>query len=208
MVGNPTRSSKNTSRQIKPGSSKISHPPHDQEYEPAFDCLDVIHPLVVLASHTLEHLELGSLDIEIGQIPSMRGFRALREIEFETSRCLIVDESKIAGFVGALPITIERIAMRWDEPNCVDGFGELTEAFLSFIRESKTQLPHLRTLHVTSRDEEEYDALWDLFTTNATAQLNTRLSFDLQGPNGGGEIPAWADNVCTCGQDCFGNDSD
>ena len=186
----------------------FSHPPHDQEYEPAFDCLAVIHPLVVHASHTLEHLELGFLDTEIGQIASMRGFRALREIEFETSRCLIVDESNIAGFVGALPITIERIAMRWDESNCVDGFGELTEAFLGFIRESKTQLPHLRTLHVTSRDEEEYDALWGCFTSDATAQMNTTLSFDLQGPNDGAEIPAWADNVCICGQDCYGNDSD
>ena len=29
----------------------------------------------------------------------------------------------------------------------------------------------------------------------------------IQGSAGEGEIRAWAANVCTCGQDCFGNGS-
>ena len=70
-----------------------------------------------------------------------------------------------------------------------------------------THLPHLRTLYLSTRDQEESDALWDCLASDETAQINPLLSFEIHGPSGGGPIAAWMDNECTCGNDCFGNNS-
>ena len=180
----------------------------DMEYTPTFDCTAVISPLVANASHTLERLKLGPVDIKTSQIASLRGFRALREVTFDTSRCLLVEEDSVADFVGVLPVSINRLAFRWHEVGLVDGLGRLTAAFVGLIRESKTRLPRLRALHMSTNDQSESDALFEyLAGSDETMQINRLLSLNIQGPNGGGEIAAWADNVCTCGEDCFGNDS-
>ena len=58
-------------------------------------------------------------------------------------------------------------------------------------------------LRVGTMDQEESDALWDFLDSDETAQINTQLSFKIQGPNGAAEIPAWVDSVFDCSQDCF-----
>ncbi|CAD6578272.1 MAG: hypothetical protein ASARMPRED_008667 [Alectoria sarmentosa] len=180
---------------------------HDEDYTSKFDCLAVMNSLEANASHTLEHLKLGAPGVEASQIAPIRRFHALREIEIETSCCLAVEGSKIANLVSVLPVSVERLAICWHEATSVDGIGTLTEAILGLVRDSKTQLPSLRMLHVGTMDQGESDALWDCLGSDETAQINPLLSFKIQGPNSIEEIPAWVDNVCTCGQDCFGTNS-
>ncbi|CAF9942203.1 MAG: hypothetical protein ALECFALPRED_009568, partial [Alectoria fallacina] len=61
---------------------------------------------------------------------------------------------------------------------------------LGLVRDSETQLPNLRTLHVGTMDQGESDAIWDCLGSDETAQINPLLSFKMQGPNGSEEIPA------------------
>ena len=185
----------------------FTHLWRDEDYRPTFDCLALMTTLEANASHNLEHLILGAEDIQASQIAPTRGFHALREIEFDTNHCLAIEESRIANLIGVLPVSIERLTLRWDEGASADGVENLKEAFVGLVRESKTQLPHLRTLNLSTRDQAQSDALWNCLGFVETAQMNKLLSFKIQGPNGSGEIPAWVDNVCTCGQDCFGDGS-
>lgn len=169
------------------------------EYMHMFDCLAVMTSLEALASRTLEHLKLSVPGIETSQIAPLRNFHALQEIEIKTNRCLAVDDSKIANISGVLPVSIEKLAISWHECTSADGVETLTKAILGLVRDSKTQLPRLRALHVDTMDQEETDALWDCLGSDETAQINTQLSFKIQGPTGAGEIPAWVDNVLVYG---------
>ena len=178
----------------------------DEDYTPPFDCLTVLRSLEANASNTLEYLKLGAKDIETSQIVPLREFRALREFEVQTSRCFAAAENKSANLIGLLPVSLERLAMRWYEVTYVLRVNILIEAILDLVRGSKAQLPLLRMLGVSTRDQGESDALWECLASDETAQINPTLAFNIQGPGSdGGEIRAWADNVCTCGQDCFGN---
>ena len=179
--------------------------------------MGTIHPLLtasmcyapwkLMSVIPLEHLELGAQDIKTSQIAPLREFHVLREIEIQTRRCFAENDGGPANLIRLLPIFLEGFTMRWYETTSVGGVEALTEAILGLVRESKTQLPHLRTLHVSTRDPGAYSALWDCLASDETAQINPMLSFKIQGPAGEGEIRAWAANVCTCGQDCFGNGS-
>ncbi|KAF6230706.1 hypothetical protein HO173_011058 [Letharia columbiana] len=174
------------------------------ENEPTFDCITLMKSLEANASHTLEHLRLSALDIDPSGLAPLRGFHALRGVEFHTVRCLAVEASNGATLIGALPASIESLDMRWGDFTSDE---KLKEAFVGLVRESKIQLPHLRTLRVSPAHQEQSDTLFNCLASNETAQLNKMLSFDIQGRDGGGEIPAWVDKVCTCGEDCFGDDS-
>ena len=178
-----------------------------EEYSPTFDCFDMLCSLEANASHTLEHLVLRARDIKTSQIAPLREFHVLREVDIQTSGCFAVNDGGPANLIGLLPISLERLIMCWYETTSDDGVETLTEAILGLVRESKTQLPHLRMLHVSTTDQGAYSALWDCLASDKTAQINPMLSFKIQGPAGEGEISAWAANVCTCGQDCFGNGS-
>lgn len=59
---------------------------------------------------------------------------------------------------------------------------KLTEAILGLVRESKTLLPHCRTLYLSTRDEKESDVLFDCLGSDETARLNKILSFEIDGP--------------------------
>lgn len=194
-------------RNLKTFAYSFTHLWREENFTPPFDSLAVLKSLEDNASHTLESLKLSALNLETSQMTPISGFIALREIELRTSHCLAVEQSSIASLVGVFPVSIERIAMKWHEVSSVGGVEALIEAILGLVRASKTQLPNLRMLQVHTRDQGESDALWDCLASDETAHINARLAFSIQGPTGGGEIPAWVDNVCTCGQDCFGENS-
>lgn len=194
-------------KNLKAFEYKFTHLWRDEDYTPPFNCLAVMKSLEANASHTLESLKLSALNLETSQMAPIRGFVALREIEIQTKHCLAVEESNIKNLVSVLPVSVEKFALSWYEVSSVSCTETLIEAMLGLVRASKTQLPNLRMLQVNSRDQGTSDALWDCLGSDETAQINENLGFNIQGPNGGGKIPAWADNVCTCGQDCFGKDS-
>ena len=184
----------------------LRHLWRDEDYKPPFNCLAVTNSVGATSSHTLESLMLSASNLETSQIAPIRGCGALREIGFRTTHCVAV-ENEIADLVSALPVSIEKLTMSWHEVTSVDGVETLTEAMLDLVLASKTRLPHLRILDLKTVDQGESDALYDCFISDDTAQINRLLAFNVQGPDSGAEIPAWADNVCTCGEDCFGIDS-
>ena len=188
-------------RNLKTFAYSFTHLWRDERYTPSFLCLDLLNSLEATASHTLESLKLSArvLDLEIGEIAPLREFSALREVDIRTISCFAVGDSANPRLVSVLPDSIEKLAIRWHK----DSFIKWREAVLDLVRASKTQLPRLRKLHMEFGDIEESDALWECFASEETAQLNKMLSFKIQGPHAGGEFPAWVDNVCTCGQDCF-----
>lgn len=194
-------------KNLKSFTYEFRHLWRDEEYTPAFDCLAILSTVEVNTGQTLEYLRLSAEDIEMGQIAPVRRFRTLREIEVRTNRCFAVNEGKPTDLISLLPVSLEKFTMSWYETTSADGVEILKEAILGLIRRSKTRLPWLRTLGVNTRDQVASDALWDCLGSDETAQVNPTLAFEIQGPSGGGEIPAWADNVCTCGQDCFGSSS-
>ncbi len=96
--------------------------------------------------------------------------------------------------------------MQWHDPDAVDKIETVIEAILDLVRESKTQLPRLRMLHVCSEIEEESQALENCLVSDQTAHINPKLSFVIEGPNGGGtKIRARVDSLCSRGQDCLGS---
>ena len=194
-------------KNLKSFAYDFRHLWRDEEYTPAFDCLAVLGSVEANTGQTLEYLKLSAEDIEMRQIAPVRRFRTLREIEVRTNRCFAVNKGKPIDLISLLPVSLEKLTMSWYETTSADGVEILTEAILGLVRGSKTRLPHLRTLGVNTRDQVASDALWDCLGSDETAQVNPMLAFEIQDPSGGGEIPAWADNVCTCGQDCFGNNS-
>ena len=176
----------------------------DNDYRPTFDSHALMTTLIINASHSLQYLRLGAEEIKTSQMAPVRGCHALREIVLVTNRCLAVEGSNIQDLLDALPGSIERIELRWHTKTGPDGIAKLREALVGLIRESKIQLPNLRTLAVSFREDEKVsEAIWDCLGSDETAQMNKMLSFEIQGPNSHGKIPAWIDNVCTCGQDCF-----
>ena len=177
----------------------------DRDYEPPFNCLAVMHSLAANAIHTLETLNLSASNLETSHIAPLCRFSALRDVKIRTSRCFLV-ESNIAYLVSVLPVSIEKFTISWHEVTSVDGTETLTEAFLDLIRASKTRLPRLRMLQVDPGNRDESEPLDECLSSDETAQINKQLAFNLQSPGGWREYPAWADNVCTCGKDCFGND--
>ena len=177
-----------------------------EKYKPPFNFLAVMHSLAANANHTLETLELNASDLETSQIAPICRFSALRELKIRTSRCFVAD-SNIAYLVSVLPASIEKLAISWQEVTSADGTETLTEAFLDLIRVSKTRLPRLRLLQLDPGNGKESDPLFDCLFSDETAQINKRLAFGIQCPGGWRELEAWASYVCTCGQDCFGNDS-
>ena len=185
---------------------------HDDEYRSTFDCHALMTALEINASHSLQYLRLGADDIKTSQIARVRGCHALREITFVTNRCLAIEGSNIQDLVGVLPVSIEILEIGWHGKTAADGVEKMREAFVGLVRESKIQLPRLRTLAVSfhdQEDEEVSEALWDCLGSDETAQMNKMLSFEIQGPSGDRQIPAWIDNVnaCTCDQNCFADDS-
>lgn len=193
-------------RNLKTFAYNFTHLWRDHDYTPPFDCLNLMKSIEANASHTLENLKLSALNLETSQLAPIRGFSALREIEIQTSRCFAVEESNIANFINVLPVSIERLSLRWYEVCSVDRVELLIEAVLGLIRASKTQLPRLRMLQLDTRDQGESSALWECLGSDETAHINKLLAFKIQGPGGDGEIRAWSDNVCTCGENCFGSD--
>ncbi|KAL9067018.1 MAG: hypothetical protein Q9161_007191 [Pseudevernia consocians] len=189
-------------RNLKTFAYSFTHSWRDEQYIPSFRCLDLLNSLEATASHTLESLKLSAraLDLKIGEIAPLREFSALREVDIRTTSCFAVGDSANPRLVSVLPDSIEKLAIRWHK----DSFVMWREAVLDLVRASKTQLPRLRKLHIESGDIEDSDALWECFASDETAQLNKMLSFKIQGLRAGGEFLAWVDNVCTCGQDCFG----
>ena len=176
----------------------------DDDYRPPFDSHAFMSTLEINAAHSLQYLRLGIDEIKTSQMASVRGYHALREIVLLTNRCLAVEGSNIEDLIGVLPVSIERIELRWRRKTAADGVKKMIEAFVGLVRESKIQLPRLRTLAVSFQEDEEISqALWDCLGSDETAQMNKLLSFEIRGPNSHGQIPAWNDNVCTCGQDCF-----
>ena len=195
-------------KNLKAFTYNFTHLWRDDDYTPPFDCLNLMKTLEANAGHTLENLELSALNLETSQLAPIRGFGALREIQFQTSRCFAVEERNIVNFISVLPVSIERLALRWYEVGSVDNVELLIEAILGLVRASKTQMPRLRMLQLDTRDKGESSALWECLGSDETAQINKLLAFKLQGPDDDGEIPAWSDNVCTCGENCFGSDSE
>ena len=179
----------------------------DEEYQPPFDCATVLSSLEANACHTLQTLGLGAEEIETSQVAPVRQFRVLREIELQTLRCFAVTSGKPSDLVSLLPTSLERLAMSWYRTPSRHGVQTLIEAILRLVRGSKTELPHLRTLYLSTRDQDESDALWHCLASDETAQINPMLSFEIHGPSGGGPIAAWIDNVCTCRQDCYASNS-
>lgn len=177
----------------------------DEEYTPAFGCHALLSSVEANNGQALEYLRLSAEDIEMGQIAPIRRFRTLREIELRTNRCFAVNEGQPTDLISLLPVSLEKLTISWYETTSADGIELLIEAILGLVRDSKTRLPRLRTLDVNTRDQVASDAFWDCLGSDEIAQVNPMLSFKIQGPSDGGEIPAWADNVCTCGQDCFGS---
>ena len=193
-------------KNLKSFAYDFCHLWRDEDYTPSFECFPLLNSLEANAGQTLERLKLGAEKIETTDIAPARAFRALRDIEIQTSRCFAVDEDKPANFAGFLPVSLERFAMHWYKPTSTATVETLIKAVLGFIGESKAQLPHLRMLHLSTASQEESDALSECLASDETAQINPLLSFHIRGPCGDGqEIAAWADNICTCGQDCFGN---
>ena len=180
----------------------------EDDYRPTFDCHAFMTTLAINASHSLQYLRLGAEEITTSQMAPVRGYHDLREIAIITNRCLAVEGSNTQDLIGVLPVSIERIELRWHRKTAADGVEKLIEAFVGLVRESKIQLPRLRTLAVSFQEDEEVSrALLDCLGSDETAQMNKMLAFEIQGPNSHGNIPAWIDNVCTCGQNCFGEDS-
>lgn len=180
----------------------------EDDYRPPFDCHALMTTLENNASHSLQYLRLGAEEITTSQMAPVRGYHALREIAIITNRCLAVEGSNIQDLIGVLPVSIERIELRWHRKTAADGVEKLTEAFVGLVRESKVQLPRLKTLAISFQEDEDVSrALWDCLGSEETAKMNKMLSFEIQGPNGHGRISAWDDNVCTCGQDCFADNS-
>ena len=179
----------------------------DEEHQPQLGFSTVLSTLVASAGHTLEKLHLSSQEIETSHMAPVREFRILREVELQTLRCFAVSSDQMANFISFLPSSLERLELYWYERASADGVETLTEAILCLVHESKTHLPHLRMLSLRTycADQAEYDALCHCLGSDETAQINPKLSFDIQGPGCSSWIPAWEDNVCTCGQDCFGN---
>ena len=194
-------------KNLKSFAYNFRHLWRDEGHQPPFDCVAVLSSLEANADHTLQNLSLGAEEIETSQIAPVRKFRVLREIELQTLRCFAVDSGQPSDLISLLPTSLERLALCWCNTPSRHGVDTLIEAILGLVRESKTQLPHLRTLYLSTRDQDESDALWDCLASDETAQINPLLSFEIHGPSGGGPIAAWMDNVCTCGQDCFGNNS-
>ena len=194
-------------KSLKSFTYEFRHLWRDEGFTLPFDCVAALETLETNAGHTLESLRLSAEEIEASQIAPLRDFRVLREIEMQTFRCFAVQGGKPADIILSLPISLERLAMSWYEGMSFKGIEEMTEAILELVRESKSQLPHLRKLHFSTRDQREADALWDCLDTDETAQINPILSFEIRGPSSEGGICAWADNVCTCGRDCFGGSS-
>lgn len=177
-----------------------------EDYKPPFNCLAVMHSLAANASHTLENLKVKVSKLETSHIAPICRFSALRELKIRTDRCFVA-KSNIAYLLSTLPASIEKLAISWQEATSVDGPETLTEAFLDLIRASETRLPRLRMLQLDPGNGTDSETLFDCLFSDETAQVNKRLAFNIQCPGGWREIEAWADQVCTCGQDCFGNDS-
>lgn len=177
-----------------------------EDYKPPFNCLAVMHSLAANASHTLETLELKTSNLETNHIAPICRFSALRELKVRTSRCFVT-ESNIPYLVSILPASIEKLAISWSEVTSADGTESLTEAFLQLIRASKARLPQLRMLELDPGNGTESELLWECLGSDETGQINELLAFRAQCSGGWRDIRAWADNVCTCGKDCFGNDS-
>ena len=179
----------------------------DEDYTATIDCFDLLGSLEANQSYSRTS-QIGRSRYQ-GQSnrPSSR-IRVLREIEIQTRRCFAGNDGGPANLIGLLPVSLEGFIMRRYKTTSVGGVEALTEAILlGLVRESKAQLPHLRTLHVSTKDPGAYSAFWDCLASDKTAQINPMLSFKIQGPASEGQISAWAANVCTCGQDCFGNGS-
>lgn len=193
-------------KSLKTFAYNFRHLWFDEDYRPPFKCLAVMHVLAANASHSLETLGLSASNLETSHIAPLCRFSALREIKIRTSRCFLVD-SNIAYLVSVLPVSIEELTISWHDPTSVDRRETLTEAFLDLIRASKTRLPKLRMLRADLGNSEESDTLAECLDSDETAQINRLLAFHIQCRGSEREIPAWADNVCTCGEDCFGNDS-
>ena len=195
-------------RNLKTFTYNFTHLWRDHDYTPPFDCLNLMKSLEANVSHTLENLKLSAPKLETSQLAPIRGFSALREFEIQTSRCFFLEESNIAAFTSVLPVSIERLSLRWYEVRSVDRVELLIEAVLSLVRASKTRMPRLRMLQLDTRDEGELSALWECLCSDETAQINKQLAFKIQESGDGNEIRAWSDNVCTCGKNCFGSDSE
>lgn len=193
-------------KNLKTFAYNFIHLWRERDYNTPFNCLAVMHSLAANASHTLETLKLSASSLETSHIAPLCKFSALREVKIRTSRCFLVD-SNIAYLVSVLPVSIEKLAISWHEVTSVDGTETLTEAFLDLIRASKTRLPQLRMLRVDPGNREESEPLDECLGSDETAQINKQLAFNIYCPGGWREYPAWADLVCTCGKDCFGNDS-
>ena len=182
----------------------------ENDYRPTFDCHSLVTALEINASHSLEYLRLGADDIKTSHMAPVRGCHALREIVFFTNRCLAIEGSNIQDLIGVLPVAIERLEISWHGKTAADEVEKLREAFVGLVRESKVQLPGLRNLAVSFHSQENEkvsEALWDCLGSEETARMNEMLSFDIQGPSSHGHIAAWIDNVCTCGQNCFADNS-
>ena len=188
---------------LKSFSYHFRHLWREGDYKPPFECFALLNCLKTTASHTLEHLELGAEEIETSSLAPLRDFQSLQNIEIRTSLSFAV-EGKIASLAGVLPVSLERLAMFWREKALVEGAKTVAEAFVALVRESVTQLPHLQKLALYTGDQEEMDALFDVFASDETAQINPRLSFNFRGDRGKGDIFAGVENVCTCGNNCFG----
>ena len=186
---------------LKSFAYNFRHLWRDGEHQPPFDCATVLSSLEANACHTLQTLSLGAEEIETSQVAPVRHFRVLREVELQTLRCFAVTAGKPSDLIGLLPTSLEKLAFSWYKNPSKHGVGTLIEAILALVRGSKTELPHLRTLYLSTRDEEESDALWDCLDSDETAQINPMLSFEVHGPNDSGSLPAWIDSECTYGQD-------
>ena len=194
-------------KNLKSFAYNFRHLWRDEEHQPPFDCATVLSSLEANACHTLQSLGLGADEIETSQVAPVRQFHALREIELQTLRCFAVTSGKPYDLISLLPTSLEKLAMSWYKPPSRHGVEILIEAILGLVRGSTTELPHLRTLSLSTMDQEESDALWCLLASNHTAKINPMLSFEIRGPNGGGPIPAWIDRACTCRHNCYGRHS-
>ena len=179
----------------------------EDTYEPPIDSLTIIRSLEANAAHTLERLSLGAYEEAKTIKIALRGFHILRDVSLHSNSYSIIEESRLGDFVSSLPPSLEKLSLSWYQTRPEDSFEALKRATLGFVRESKTHLPRLRRLYLETFDSRESEALWDQLGSDETAQINPKLSFYIRGPDRKGEIGAWCDNECTCGQDCFGNSS-
>lgn len=161
---------------------KFTHNLHDDACKPAFDWDGLVATLARVSKDTLERLtldvspEVASYQLDNFRIDSLCAFTVLQDVDVSTSLIFAADGSNLLKCANHLPVSIEKIILRWVKEAPVVEAEALTGAVRSLAQDSKDKLPHSRRVKLHVEDKEQALLLLDALCLDEISGWNPQLS--------------------------------